>query len=147
MESAAWGFVGTIAGALASIATTWLSALHTARLQDRKAGEERLERSRAFQTETLLELQEAFHDSLRLIAKAYLEDREGYRLTGVWGDSSLSEEVSEGVCLGMRRVKLLSERVSDDSLRLAVDASMKPLPESFTREAKKKLKRFSTGVC
>jgi hypothetical protein len=76
MESAIWGLIGTVVGALASIGTTWLTTISSSKLQKEKAQEDRLERANAFQRETLLELQEALHDTLRLVSRAYIQDCE-----------------------------------------------------------------------
>ena len=124
MESAIWGLVGTIVGAVASTGTSWLSSQNLLRLQNAKAGEERAERANAFQRQTLLDLQEAIHDALRLINRAYIEDRNSHRINKDWGTNTLTEEVNEGIRLAHRRVAILVERVSDDKLRTAVKTVM-----------------------
>ena len=134
MEAAAWGLIGTLVGALTSIGTTWLSSRNSYSLQGARLGEERAERARSFQRETLLALQEAIHDALRLNARAHLEAHEAYRQTGKWGDRLLTEEVNEGSRLAYRRVSILVERVSDDPLRTMVKALTRLAAEgSFVR--------------
>lgn len=124
MESAIWGLIGTVVGALASIGTTWLSNLSSHNLQEAKVTAERAERAHAFQRETLLALQEAIHDALRLIARAYIEDHQAHVAGNEWGKNNLPEEVNEGIRLAQRKVAILVERVSDDPLRNAVKATM-----------------------
>lgn len=122
MEAAAWGLIGTLVGALASIGTTWLSSRSSDHLQSGRLNEERKERAKAFQRETLLALQEAVHDALRLNARAHMQDFETFRQTGKWSGRPLTEEVNEGCRLANRRVSILVERVSDDQLRAMTKA-------------------------
>ena len=74
MDAAIWGLIGTVVGAAASIVTTWLATRTSYRLQQDKLREERAKRASAFQRQTLIELQEEFHDALRLINRAHIED-------------------------------------------------------------------------
>lgn len=120
MDAAVWGFIGTIVGALASIGTAWLSSENSLKLQNRNAQDQRTEFARSFQRQTLLELQEAIHDALRFIGRAHLEDYAAYKQSGNWGTSKLSDEVNEGSRLAQRRVVILAERVTDESLRKEV---------------------------
>lgn len=120
MEAAAWGLIGTLVGALTSIGTTWLTHRNSYLLQAARVSEERTERAKSFQRETLLELQEAIHDSLRLNTRAHFEERMACRQTGKWGDHLLTEEVNEGLRLANRRVSILVERVADEPLRAKV---------------------------
>lgn len=122
MEAAAWGFVGTLVGALASVGTTWLSTRNSYNIQGARLKEERAERAKAFQRETLVALQEAIHDALRLNARAHMEDFEAHRRSGEWGRSFLSPEVNEGIRIANRKVSVLVERVSDEPLRISVKA-------------------------
>lgn len=120
MDAAIWGLLGTIVGALASIATTWLAGRGSYRLQQEKSRDERAERASVFQRQTLLDLQEAIHDALRRVNRAHIEDRRAHHAAKEWGKNMLSEEVNEGIRLAQRRVSLLVERVSDDDLRMNV---------------------------
>jgi hypothetical protein len=124
MEAAVWALVGTIVGALASIGTTWLSTRTSYALQREKAREERLERANAFQRQTLLDLQDAIHDGLRLVHRAYMEDLALRQKGEIWGKGLISDEVSEGVRLSQRKLAILVQRVSEDTLRQEVKAFM-----------------------
>jgi hypothetical protein len=117
VDAALWGLIGTIVGALASIGTTWISGRHAVSLQRQAASLDRLERARAFQRETLIELQDALHDALRMVTRAHLEDVAAFKKGEKWGSSFLSAEVNEGVRLAARRVSILIERVANDALR------------------------------
>lgn len=125
MESAVWGLIGTVVGALASIGTTWMSARSASNLQKQSSSLERMERERAFQRETLVELQDALHDALRMTARVYLEDSASFKQSGNWGKSLLSEEVNEGIRLASRRVSILIERIANDRLRSELKDAMK----------------------
>jgi len=120
MDSAVWGIVGTAVGALASIGTTWLSNRHAQKLQTLTSLRERQERFNAFQRETLIDLQEALHDALRLATQAHLEDEAAFHAGGTWNENVLSEDVNEGVRIAQRRVAILAERVADEKLRTEV---------------------------
>ena len=124
MDAAAWGLIGTLVGALASIATTWIASRSAHRIQSEKQAEERAERAKEFQRETLLALQEAIHDALRLNTQAYFEDVAVFKKSGVWGRGLLSDEVRDGLRLSCRRVAILIERVADASLRTDVKSLM-----------------------
>lgn len=124
MEAAAWGLFGTVVGALASIGTTWISTETSYKIQRENQADDRAERAKAFQRETLLALQEAIHDALRLSARAHIEDSERLRKTGEWTRGFLSEEVNESLRLSRRKVAILIERVIDDSLRSDVKSLM-----------------------
>lgn len=120
MEAAAWGFLGIIVGAFASVATTFVAARNGAALQRSAASLDRAEKQRSFQRDTLLELQDAIHDLMRLISRVFLEERDAFWASGTWGKTLLSDEVNEGQRLAHRRVVILIERVSDDALRADV---------------------------
>lgn len=120
MDAAAWGFIGTLLGALASLGGTWLTArnanlLHTAALKIEKD-----EKFRIFQRDTLIALQDALHDLLRLIARGHHEDTLAFHKTGEWGKVFLSNEVSDGQMLARRHMLILVERIADNNLRLRV---------------------------
>ena len=125
MESAVWGLIGTVIGAFTSIATTWLSSNNLSRLQKEKAIEEREERANAFQRETLLELQDAVHEVIRLEHRAYFEDCMSLRAGITWSKATLSDELNESKRLAKRRVALLVERVAEEDVRKEVKALMK----------------------
>jgi len=117
MEAALWGLLGTIAGASTSIATTLISSRYAARLQSSAVTLERLEKSRSFQRDTLIELQDAMHDEVRAVSLVYQADEAAFRNSGEWGSQLLGEELNTRVHLAGRRTNLLAERVADDELR------------------------------
>jgi predicted RNA polymerase sigma factor len=145
VDAAIWGLIGTVIGALASIATTWLSAKSSTEQQETRARTERLERANAFQRETLLELQEAIHDALRLVHRAYIEDCESQRKGTPWSKAMLGEELSEGIRLASRKVLILVERAADDSVRLQVKTLMRvahqAMLETNEADARRQLER------
>ena len=120
MDAALWGLLGTIVGALASLGATWLSGLHTLRLQQEVKTQERQELARVFQRENLLALQEALHDAMRLVARSHLEDLAAFRQGTPWGKSYLGDDLSESMRLANRKLWILIERVADDYLRTAL---------------------------
>lgn len=122
MEAAAWGFVGTLVGALASIGTSWIANRNARLLQSAKLQEDRAERAKAFQRETLIALQDSVLDALRLYARAHIELVEATRKSGQWRKAMLSEEVNQGLLAANRRVAVLVERVADESVRAKVRA-------------------------
>lgn len=117
MEAALWGLLGTIAGAAASIATTFIATRNAASLQTAAAKLEREEKARAFQRDTLIELQDAVHDELRAVALVYMADEVAYLEARTWGRKLLGEELNTRVHLAGRRTLLLSERIADNDLR------------------------------
>src|SRR5688500_8397603 len=127
MEAAVWGFIGTVVGALASLGATLLSTRNTASMQASASSLERAETARAFQRNKLLELQDALHDSMRLVARGHREDEAAFRATVSCGKHALSEEVNESERLARRRTLILIERIADDALR----TDLKNLNESL----------------
>jgi hypothetical protein len=119
MESALWGLVGTVVGAAASILTTTLTAWNAARLHRETHSTERLERSRAFQRETLLELQDTIQIAMRFVGQVFHAGAMDFKRTGKWGSEPISDEIDEGLRRANMRLTALIERVADDSLRAA----------------------------
>lgn len=117
MDSVIWGFIGTLVGALASIGTTWISSISNSNLHKQASEQERKERERSFQRNTLLELQDALSDVLRMITQAHIEDVNAYRINGNWGNNMISDEVNEGELAANRKASILIERVANDKLR------------------------------
>lgn len=124
MESAVWGLIGTVIGTLASIGTNYMTARNEATLQVLNADRTREDQKRAFQRETLLELQDAVSNALRFVARAHLEDRKAYRTGTAWGRNMLDEEIADGMRVSFRQVSLLTARVVDDQLRYDVKQAM-----------------------
>ncbi|WP_156873769.1 hypothetical protein [Perlucidibaca piscinae] len=137
MDAAIWGLLGTIVGALASIATSWIGGRHAFGLQRQVASEEQKERHRAFQRETLIKLQEALHDSLRMMTRAHLEDAASFKTSGNSQTSILSEDVNEGVRVAGRRLIILIQRVANDDLR----SDLKAIAENMARVVMAKSQR------
>ncbi len=120
MEPAVWGFIGTAIGALASIATTSISNWNSFRIQKALSKEEREERARAFQRETVLELQEELIGYIRLFALSYFEQLDSYESTGKWG-ALLTEELDEKIRLSDAKTTVLIERIMKDEIRAQLD--------------------------
>ena len=122
MEPVTWGFigtlVGTIVGASASIATTFITTSNSRKLKQDAASLERSERARDFQRNNLLELQEALSIGMRLIGRAHLEDINSLRKSENEGRNSLlSEELNLDLMISSRKLAILTERIADQSLR------------------------------
>lgn len=146
MDAAIWGLLGTIVGGLVSIATTWLTTKTSYLLQQEKTVEERAELARSFQRQTLLDLQEAIHDALRLLTRAYLEDCDAQSESTEWGRGMLSEEVNEGVRLAQRRVSILIERVADTDLRTQVKVLMSQVPKVLLSRREDEARHYLHGI-
>lgn len=117
VDSAIWGLIGTVVGALSSIGTTWLANQNSHRLQRDRVRNERVEQSNALQRESLLAVQDAMHDAIRLVHRAHIEDVKAHRATKTWGKNMLPEDMSEEIRLAQRRVFILVERILDEDLR------------------------------
>ena len=127
MESALWGFIGTLIGVGSSVSTTYLTNKKSIDLQKDADLLKRNELSRVFQRETLLNLQDTLHETMRLIGQMHLEDTHNYKETGIWGKSLFSEDINEGLMLSMRKISILKERISNNQLRLNLDDLHKDL--------------------
>ncbi|WP_229007339.1 hypothetical protein [Methylophilus sp. Leaf408] len=125
MNAAIWGLIGTVVGAIASIATTWIASRNNLHIQLITNKQELTERASAFQRQTLVDLQDAIHDTLRLTTQGYIQDRDAHFRGNAWGDNMLEEPLNEEIRLAERRVAILRERVSDDQLRKEIKALMK----------------------
>jgi hypothetical protein len=126
MDPVAWGFIGTIAGALvgslSSIAITWLTGANARKLQEHSDSLSRLERFRDFQRTTLLELQEALSLHMRLMGRAHMEDLASYRKDPrpeKW--PRLSDALDQEITASNRRISLLTERIAADALRKRIN--------------------------
>jgi hypothetical protein len=125
LDAAIWGLIGTITGAFASIATTSISIKSNRSVQEIKSKEERQERASAFQKDTLFEIQQSLHDTLRLVHRAYIEDYKAFCNGTPWSKATLSDELSESTRLAASKMSILVERITDDELRLQVKTLMK----------------------
>ena len=136
MEAAAWGLLGTLVGAFASIGTTWLSNKNAQNLLLKKDRSDRVERSRAFQRETLLVLQEAIHDELRLVVRCHMADFQMHKSGVPWGSRLLPDDLSEEHRLSSRRRSMYVERVIDDDLRNSIKAAMLLLGDALSAKSR-----------
>lgn len=121
MESALWGFLGTIVGVVSSVTTTYLTNKKSIDLQKDADLLKRNELSRVFQRETLLNLQDTLYETMRLIGQIQLEDTINYKKSGIWGKSQFSADINERFMLSMRKISILKERISNNQLRLNLD--------------------------
>ena len=126
MNAATWGFIGTIVGAVVGTAgtlfATWLQQAHASRREREASERDAAERRRAFQRDTLMELQEALAALVRYYGRAQHLDEMEWRKTGTWGRSLLPEDVDSGTQNTTVRMILLSERIDDDDVRQHIRA-------------------------
>ncbi|HDX8434547.1 TPA: hypothetical protein RQN11_000032 [Aeromonas dhakensis] len=121
MDELSWGFIGVISGAVigasTSIITTILTGNNTFRLQQDANNQERMEKARAFQRETLLAVQETLNDTLRSMMQIHLADLKAEKAGGKWGRNLIDNELDENDRVSKRRLQILTERIADDALR------------------------------
>ena len=121
MESAAWGFIGTLLGTLVggcvSIATTTISARNASKIHSLKTKDEREERARAFQRETLLITQETLQDLMRLASRIYLADKISFRRNGKWDKNIIDDDLDESFRATNQKLSCQIQRIFDESLR------------------------------
>jgi hypothetical protein len=117
MDVMTWGFIGTIVGASASIATTAITNWNTYRISQNSKAQDREERARAFQRETLLELQSEIRNYLRASALAYSADCKNFNESGEWGKYALPDGLSEQLLELNSKTSILIQRISNDELR------------------------------
>jgi len=120
MEAALWGFLGTLVGAATSILTAWLSSRSSYQREHAKRLDERVEQAREFQRRTILNLQDAVHDLLRIAGSAHHQDFIASRSGQEWGQNMLPTELNDGAHVAFRKIGLLLSRVADDELRAKV---------------------------
>lgn len=118
MEAAIWGFLGTIVGAAASIATSWMAFRSESHRHQQTDAFDRVERARAFQRDNLLELQDSIQDMMRCLGQMWQIDERAARESGVWAKVFLPEDLNEAQRATNARVLALTERVADDALRV-----------------------------
>lgn len=124
MEPAMWGLIGTLVGAAASLFATYTTNAHSAKQNSEARIQDRHEKFREFQRETLLELQVAIQDVMRTVFLVHLEDTKGFVSGGDWGSRTIPDKLSEEDADARRRIGLYVERVADDSVRGAVKQLM-----------------------
>lgn len=116
MDAMTWGFVGTVVGATASIATTAITSWNTLKISQNTKKQDREERARVFQRETLLELQVEMRSYMRSCSLAYRADMKNFKDTGEWG-TPLPEDINEQLLDLNSKTAILILRVSNDELR------------------------------
>lgn len=116
MEAMTWGFIGTIIGAIASIATTiitnWSSYLIVRQTKDY----ERKEIANTFQRQTIIELQVELLEYIRSCYQVYLYDCNQFKKTGVWG-GKLPEDLNTKNRELSAKTSILIQRISNNELR------------------------------
>lgn len=121
MEPVTWGFIGTLLGAVAGASASILTTLITQKNLRNIKGDEvkfmREEQSRKFQCENLLKVQESIATTMRLIARAHLEDMSHYRNKSAVEPSILSEPLNSEILIAIRELSIFSERIANDGLR------------------------------
>jgi hypothetical protein len=105
-------------------ASEWVQHRRTTQ-RDREAREaaqqdQLSERRASFQRQTLLDLQEAMMQLVRMAGAVHHQDVMAYRKTGKWQKQLFGEELSESARLAAARSSMLSVRVRDDSIRALV---------------------------
>jgi gas vesicle protein len=122
MEPVTWGFVGatvgTVIGASASIVTTVITARNQRNLKKEDATLNREIKSREFQFNNLLKIQGVLSSTIRLVARAYLEDMKNDINSSADSElPMLSTDLSTEIMMANRELANLSERIKDNDLR------------------------------
>lgn len=117
MDAMTWGFVGTVVGATASIATTAITNWNTFRISQNSKIQDREEHARAFQRETLLKLQSEIRNYLRASVLVYRADNKNFKESGDWGKCALPDELSDQLLELNSKTTILIQRISNDELR------------------------------
>ncbi|EKL9831006.1 hypothetical protein NB524_00240 [Vibrio alginolyticus] len=128
MEAVTWGFVGTIVGALASIATTAIVSWSSHVLSNKAKEHEKQEIANAFQRETVLELQTELLEYFRSCNQIYRNDKVNFENTGKWG-YSIPDELDEKNRVLNAKTAILIQRISNDELRV----SLRALKDNFAK--------------
>jgi hypothetical protein len=144
---AIWGLIGALIGALASIATTWITTCNASTQQIASAEYARSEQNRAFQRETLLELQMAVSDLMRLVSRAQLEDRKAFHAGTEWRRNMLDQALDADMGISFRDVSLLTARVADDQLRADVKSAIESAAKvSLAAEGSAAVRQFDGAM-
>lgn len=121
MDAVSWGFIGTVVGAIvgatASIVTTAITTWNTYKISENSKVQDREERARAFQRETLLELQIVMRNYMRASTLAYLADRKNFQESGEWGKYALPDELTGQLLDLNSETSILIQRISNEELR------------------------------
>ena len=116
MDPLIWAFIGTIIGAVTSIATTVITSSASSKqaLNTRKL--ERQERALDFQRENILMLQTELQEYVRNCSRIYCHDKLNFETSGKWG-ANIPPELDEQNRILSGKVALLIHRVEHDQLR------------------------------
>ncbi|MBA0284505.1 hypothetical protein [Stenotrophomonas maltophilia] len=113
MESAVWGFIGTIVGALASIGTSWITTRSATYAQREKIQLEWRVRQREFQIKAVTELQEILGEFVRVTGKIRHIDEMRERAGHTGGVLPIGEDLSDAFSQHLRRINVLLARIDD----------------------------------
>jgi len=116
MDAMTWGFIGTIIGAATSISTTSITNWNTFRITKNAKVQDREERARVFQRETLLELQVEIRKYILACSRAYRSSMKIYDLTCEWQEH-IPENRDEQLFELNSKTSILIQRVANDALR------------------------------
>ncbi|WP_021025423.1 hypothetical protein [Comamonas sp. B-9] len=131
MDAAAWGFIGTLVGALTSIGTTWIASTVSRNMQSDKQKEERREKAKDFQRTTLLDLQESIHDVERMFRKVHYEQFKEFAKTDKWGGVRLTDETVQRRSVAVRNTTILLERVENTEIRDGIRSFMQTISKQL----------------
>ena len=120
MDAMTWGFVGTVVGATASIATTAITNWNTFKISQSTKIQDREERARVFQRETLLELQIEIRKYILTCSRSHRSKMKIYDLTCEWKEH-IPENLDEQIFELNSKTSTLIQRVSNDELRSKLD--------------------------
>lgn len=118
MEAAAWGFVGTLVGALASIGTSWLASRSAATAQREKVQLEWRQQHREFQIKAATELQEILVEFARATGQIRHID-EMREAQGQNGKSQIDSILSDLYSQHIRRINVLLGRIDSQAVQRA----------------------------
>ena len=118
MEAAAWGFVGTLVGALASIGTSWLASRSAATAQREKVQLEWRQQHREFQIKAATELQEILVEFARATGQIRHID-EMREAQGQTGKSQIDSILSDLYSQHIRRINVLLGRIDSQAVQCA----------------------------
>lgn len=116
MDAMTWGFIGTVVGAVTSIATTAITNWNSYQISQSTKTQDREERARSFQRETLLELQVELRKYIRCCSLIYRADRENFKETNKWSNL-IPKELDEQMLDLNSKTAILIQRISNENLR------------------------------
>jgi hypothetical protein len=146
MDAATWGLVGTLIGASASILTTVLTNFTSLNIWKNTKRQEREERARAFQRETLLELQVQMRDYVRSNYLAFQYDMKVYNETGEWLGKNIPADLDNKLLDLNSTTSLLIQRVSNDDLRLKLEELKETVTKLMLSETQIIHERFNSKI-